>query len=1428
MKKLLSLLLSIVIIFTSVFCAGITASAADTVASGTCGASGYTLNWSLDSDGVMTISGKNQRMADFSNKSSNRPGWYNSYRDQIKKLVIEDGVINIGSYAFADCTNLTEVDFGTIDTLGNNAFYKCSSLKHAILPDSCTWIWQNAFQNCTSLQSAYLNACNSYSGCLPDGMFSGCTSLATVELGTSITTLNANSLNGCSSLTAVIIGGSSISLANSNAVSGVNKSGCYLVSSSSNVQSFASSNGFAYSDSTSGICSDNTYSSANLTWKFDTKTSLLTFSGSGDMKTYDNGSQPWKKFMGAVNTIDFSKTDAKTSVSTTAFQGNTALENVDFTNIYAVGWGAFAECSSLGNLKFDSMLNQIWNYAFANCTSVSQVLFTDGTDALHIYPYAFNGCTGTTYWINLPSNTAYIDDHAFWNCNFNYITIAGENVSLGEDAFGNGEGGYAGFYGLAGKDTGVYEWVKNARNSKNYNWHYYCMNDEHVYSTVTVEPTCTQQGYDEYRCPYCDADSVKSNFVPANGHRYSCTSNEQADFYYECPVCGTKNLKITAADIREYFTMALSPEAGDMKYKQYNYDGRCDVNNDGVVNVIDYKLIFDAFNSPDLTNRETTIDTTKTYQTIEGFGASAAWWSQYVGNWENAEDIIKLLYSQDEGIGLNIYRYNLGAGSADTNDTTIYVEDARTHCFLQSDGTYNWNNDPGAMNALSIANNMNDNLKVTLFANSAPVYMTNNGHAYANPVNSDGSYNINISQSNYQAFANYIAACAEHFADEGYNVTEVSPINEPEWSWAGWYNDDGSVSMNQEGCYWDYKEALNFYNNYMVPTLKSNSKLNGKVGLSVWESGQMNHSSFWNNFANHCFSSKSSIISSQNYAKNNANIRSYVDTVATHSYWADESARKAVASQLSSSNFGQKVRCTEYCQMTTDGNNGVLGHIQSEGNTNGMTIDYGLAMADIIYQDMTIVNAVEWDWWTACGKGVYPDSLIYLNADNHNDIQPSKRLWCLGNYSKFIQEGAKRVEVSTGTAFGSNLVTDKTYTWKDDDGNEHTDKNNYIEQSAYLNPDGSIAVVYINNSDTTQYTTFDKSKYTSFTSYVTDETKDLKKFQSGKANSAVCIPAKSVTTVVLIQGNTPAKSTNGAYLFTYFTGNKQSQQSVRFAVSKDGYNYTPLNSNNAVITQTLGRKYCRDPYIFKGQDGYYYLVCTDMDASGNVWWGNSNSMVFWRSKDLVNWSDETIIDMAHILPDDDIQRCWAPQVIWDEQEQKYMVYFGLASGSYTSNATWLYYCYTDNLLDESSYSKPQLLYKPDDGGDAIDGDIIYDKNKGTYYLYYKDETNATICYVTSKNITGPYSDASNPAKILNSDVGLEGCNSYFITGTDTLVMLADAYGDGYFVINQSKNFTDFYTLDSGNYTINNCSPRHGSVIAISDSEYNNLVNAFGY
>ena len=748
--------------------------------------------------------------------------------------------------------------------------------------------------------------------------------------------------------------------------------------------------------------------------------------------------------------------------------GNGATANYTSTGSFLKPWYRYN--SSIKSVVIEEGVTGIGNYAFYNCTNLKTVIFNGNSTVATIGEGAFYKCSNSEYWLNLPASVTSIGKNAFNDTGFNWVTFESPKISIQTNSFG--QTGWAQFLGLTG--SGVRDFVEAGKNAGN-NWRYLCLRD-HNYVTNVIAPTCTEQGYTLFECPDCDTDKTYSDYKNALGHNYVYQSTSGTNLVYSCSRCGSNDIRVDIIAAMHYYENAISyDEEGKEPYHQSNYSGVADVHTDGYVNAKDFMLISKAVNNIDVSGNKTTVNTSSEYQTMEGFGASACWWSQEVGGWDNLDEIIDLLYSEEKGIGLDIYRYNLGGGSQ--ADTAIGDWRRRAENFLSSSSdinnpdTYNWDADVNARKTLASAQRANSNLKVTLFSNTAPVSLTDNGKGYC-----DTGVKQNLSESNYQAFANYVVNCAQKFREWGYNVTTISPVNEPEWGW------DGPA---QEGCHWEAATLRTFYNDYMIPTIK-NSAVNG-IDLSVWESGQLNHSSYWNTLIAYMFSTGTA------YKNNNSNIRSYVDALDTHSYWASESDRTTVAKQLNGTNYSgsiNKVRCTEYCQMTNDGNSGVYDLIQQEGTTNGMTIAYGLAMADIIYQDLTILNAVEWDWWTACSGGIYPDGLVYTNSDNHNDVQTSKRLWCLGNFSKFIDDGAVRIDVTT------------------------TNMDSNVKKCAFKNPDGSIAIVYINNTDNTQHTSIDG--FTSFESYVTDENMDLELYQQGSSNGrAIAIPARSVTTVVV-------------------------------------------------------------------------------------------------------------------------------------------------------------------------------------------------------------------------------------------------------------------------------------------------------------------------
>ncbi|MCM1285773.1 MAG: leucine-rich repeat protein [Acetobacter sp.] len=1017
MKKFISLFLSIITLFTMLSMAEIVSFAA----TGNTGDLSYSYDTSTK---VLTLTGSGYSK-NYENKTLNRAPWYAMYRNSIKSVVVENGVKGLGSYLFYGCTAITSVSIpDSVDTIGDCCFRGCTALTNITLPDNCTWYYKELFLDCSSLKWAVMpkgNTTNNYSGKLPDGTFSGCTSLEEVYIGRDHTEIDTKAFYNCGKLHGVVWTSGSINSIGADALYNV-PSSCTFVSVN-NMESWTSANGFSYNDVT-GVCSDNTYSSQKLTYYFNTDNRRLSFSGSGDMS-----STPWSVYHYLIKNISF--------------------ESVD--NTYKISSRAFESCESLDTIIFNNTNN--------------------GT--LTIEDNAFYNCTGTTFWLNIPENTVSIGANAFNNTNINYVTIPSKKIALGNDAFG--QTGGARILGVSG--SGVLEFVNNGR-AKGYNWNYECL--VHNYMVTNIPATCNEQGHNTYSCTDCDS-KYDADYTAPLKHNYKYLRTDGAVMVYECALCSETEFNLDPISVYTSYVNAISHENDNPPYHQSNYSSVADIYTDGYVNAKDFIEISKAMNNIDVSNTKTVIDEAAVYQTIEGFGASACWWSQDAGGWENIDDIMELLYGKQKGIGLNIYRYNLAAGSE--NDGMITTMNRRGEDFLNGNSniedasTYDWNADMNAQKALASAQKANSNLKLTLFSNSAPVSLTKNGKAYC----SNGA-SSNLDESSFQAFATYVVNCAEHFTDMGYNVTNVSPINEPEWDWAA----DNNGYAGQEGCHFTAGDARTFYNDYMIPALK-NSSLNGKVDLSVWECAQLNHSNKNNYkmFLPYMFSNANS------YKNSNANIREYVDSFDTHSYWASTSDRQQVANDLSNSAYSsvKKVRCTEYCQMTNDGNTGVLNLIEQAGSTNGMTIPYGIALADIIYQDLTILNAVEWDWWTACASGIYPDGLVYIDYNNHSNILTSKRLWCMGNFSKFIEEGAVRVGVSAG-----NMPST-------------------VEQCAFKNPDGSIAIVYINKGTTPQYTAIDG--YSSCESYVTDAYRDLELCQSNSDGSKIAIPAQSVTTVVV-------------------------------------------------------------------------------------------------------------------------------------------------------------------------------------------------------------------------------------------------------------------------------------------------------------------------
>ena len=123
---------------------GVAITTNEETASGSCGEA---LTWSLNSAGDLTVSGTGD-MASFT--ATGAP--WAEYRDQVKLVIVGQGVTSIGSSAFQDCKNLETVSLpGSLTALGEAAFLRCGKLTNVKLPASLKSVGEDCFTDCEKL-----------------------------------------------------------------------------------------------------------------------------------------------------------------------------------------------------------------------------------------------------------------------------------------------------------------------------------------------------------------------------------------------------------------------------------------------------------------------------------------------------------------------------------------------------------------------------------------------------------------------------------------------------------------------------------------------------------------------------------------------------------------------------------------------------------------------------------------------------------------------------------------------------------------------------------------------------------------------------------------------------------------------------------------------------------------------------------------------------------------------------------------------------------------------------------------------------------------------------------------------------------------------------------------------------------------------------
>ena len=131
------------------------------------------------------------------------------YGSKFTKLTIGNSVTSIGEYAFYGCSSLTSVTIpDSVTSIGECAFYGCSSLTSITIPDSVTSIDDSAFRNCSNLTAFYGKFASSDNRCLiVDGVLHSFAPAGLTEytIPDSVTSIGNFAFEYCSSLTSVTI-----------------------------------------------------------------------------------------------------------------------------------------------------------------------------------------------------------------------------------------------------------------------------------------------------------------------------------------------------------------------------------------------------------------------------------------------------------------------------------------------------------------------------------------------------------------------------------------------------------------------------------------------------------------------------------------------------------------------------------------------------------------------------------------------------------------------------------------------------------------------------------------------------------------------------------------------------------------------------------------------------------------------------------------------------------------------------------------------------------------------------------------------------------------------------------------------------------------------------------------------------------------------
>lgn len=365
------------------------------------------------------------------------------------------------------------------------------------------------------------------------------------------------------------------------------------------------------------------------------------------------------------------------------------------------------------------------------------------------------------------------------------------------------------------------------------------------------------------------------------------------------------------------------------------------------------------------------VDPNMQYQTLEGWGANLAWWGNTIGKWPEAQrnEVADLLFSEN-GLGINVLRFNIGGGENPTHDhmNSGSFVNAEMEGYQPSPGVWNWNGDTGEQEMLRLAQERGVTI-FEAFANSAPYWMTLSGCSAGNTLSLP-----NFNTSYKTDYVNYLLEVTKHFKDTmGVNFRTLSPFNEPDGFWMQGRPQEGMIVEP-----WVQKDILNELKSRIDAT---------QPGLQI----TANDSWSMDNLDDH-------------YNQYDTNAKNAVSQLNVHAY----SGSDRIGVRELAKKDKKRLWMSEY---------------GTGSGTDLNAISNGLTLTDTMIKDLREMKPQAWVYWQPVENSEQRgDAWGFLQAhylDNTYQYNITKQYYTYGQFSKFIKPGYKLIDIGDNNSIAA-------------------------------------------------------------------------------------------------------------------------------------------------------------------------------------------------------------------------------------------------------------------------------------------------------------------------------------------------------------------------------------------------------------------------